>query len=695
MPERPRPLPGPADPGWLLPAAAWLLAASVLGLSWLFAGPIGGLAYLVVYLLATLPGLPVGFALFGRRHAAGWIAGGVLGYMLTAVAIWAVVAVGMPRVMVFLAAWAVLSAATWAAYLALGREPVVLLPRWCRQDTLAVLVVLLMVPALMGPTVGNIGARDEMGQERYRAYFTADFLWHAALTAELARFEMPPKDPYAGDRDLSYYWAYFLLPGAAFGTNPGGLWRDPQPILKVNSLLSGLLFFGVIAVFVWTCVPRAGAMAAAVALSALAGSAEGTFAMASAWSAGRSLTSLRELNIDAVTAWVFRGLTIDGLPRSLWYTPQHAMACGLGLVALIVAAASPRGVRRGALLAGLALGLALLCSPFLGGAFSLIYGLGVLCSRHGSWSRTLQALMVHALAAIPVGIAYWCASSSQMFEGAGAALSIGYAGPITRAPLVTPLLALGPLLAAALGGLVAGRSRFATSMAPVVAGVVVGAGLLYFVTLPGGDVVWIGWRAGQILLLTLTPLAAAGMARVQDARRLRPLMRLAYVMLFAVGLPTTVIDTYNAQDVWNRMMGPGFRWTVVVTPAERHAVDWIRAETSPDAIVQMEPVVRGRETWTHIPTFALRRMAAGLPISLLKKPVYEERSLRVREMYGTEDPRHAWNIAKGYHIDYLYMDSAERRAYGTSLEKFDDAPQYFARVFREGDVSIYRVVDPE
>ena len=50
------------------------------------------------YLLALVPGLPVGFALFGRRQAAGWIAGGLIGYVLTAVALWIAIAAGVPRV---------------------------------------------------------------------------------------------------------------------------------------------------------------------------------------------------------------------------------------------------------------------------------------------------------------------------------------------------------------------------------------------------------------------------------------------------------------------------------------------------------------------------------------------------------------------------------------------------------------------
>ena len=38
------------------------------------------------------------------------------------------------------------------------------------------------------------------------------------------------------------------------------------------------------------------------------------------------------MNIDAMTAWVFGGLRVDNMPRSLWYTPQHTTAVALGLV---------------------------------------------------------------------------------------------------------------------------------------------------------------------------------------------------------------------------------------------------------------------------------------------------------------------------------------------------------------------------
>ena len=54
----------------------------------------------------------------------------------------------------------------------------------------------------------------------------------------------------------------------------------------------------------------------------------------------------------------------------------------------------------------------------------------------------------------------------------------------------------------------------------------------------------------------------------------------------------------------------------MLSPGQQEALAWIRSHVPEEAIVQMEPVVRGRDQWSLIPTFAGRRMAAGMPISL-------------------------------------------------------------------------------
>ena len=69
----------------------------------------------------------------------------------------------------------------------------------------------------------------------------------------------------------------------------------------------------------------------------------------------------------------------------------------------------------------------------------------------------------------------------------------------------------------------------------------------------------------------------------------------------------------------------------------------MRRATPALAIVQAEPIVRGRDQWSLIPSFAERRMSAGLPISLLPTPEYMARAARVREIFRSRsiDDAHA------------------------------------------------------
>ena len=284
--------------------------------------------------------------------------------------------------------------------------------------------------------------------------------------------------------------------------------------------------------------------------------------------------------MDAVTAWVFRSLTVDGLPRSLWYTPQHAMACALGLVALdggrrrSAARAGPAA----ALLAGVALGGALACSPFLGGAFSLVYGASILFARRGGWRETVRAVAVHAVAAGPVLLALGVVQVERDVRGRRRGGRLRLHGP--DHPGAVPDAGAdarpdhdrrGRRRSGA-----AGRGR---RVAGTGAGRAWRSGSCCCTSsrCPGGDVVWVGWRAGQILLLTMTPLAALGFAWVADARRLQPP---------GVGRGRRAVRRRPADHAHRHVQraghleppdGPGFRWTVVVTPDQRRAFDWIQA----------------------------------------------------------------------------------------------------------------------
>jgi hypothetical protein len=649
----------------------------------LASGPAAAL-YVLLYLCAASPGLPLGWALFGRTHGAGWISGLLIGYGATQLALWLPIGTGSSSRVMFLLAWGTVSLLLAFVGLVM-RGPLLAMAVWTRADTRALTLVILLAPLLMVLPYRHIGAADREGTRYYRAYFTADFFWHTALAAELGKYSMPPRNPYLAPWAMHYYWAYFLLPAVVAHDGPAPL-QDVQSSLKTNAICSAALVFAAMWLLVRLAVPRPWAAALAVTLGVVAASAEGTFVIQQLARAGRPLAAVTDLNIDAITAWQFGGLRIDCLPRAIFYNPQHSMSCALALIAMLVAARGPIASTGAAMVAGIALGLSTCFNPFIGGVFSLIYGASVAWQALGSGA--IRVLFHHAAAVVPVLLALaWC-STNGVFSGAGGAVTLGVTGFARHYPLVTLLLSTGPVLVPALAGAWPWRHLDPGPARVAVVGVILSIILLYGVSL--SEASWVGFRAGQILLLFLPVLLARTFIRLAEIAGRTGVAALTLAIL-AAGLPTTAIDVYNAQDISNVGRGPDFPWTLTVTAEQQDAFRWIRRMTQPDAIVQMEPIVRGRAHWSLIPSFGQRRMAAGLPISLLPVPEYAKRSEDVRLMFAGESAQSAVEIAHRLRIDYVYVDDTDRAAYPRGVEKFAAHPEAFTPVYRSARVSVYRV----
>jgi hypothetical protein len=660
------------------------VSAAVFLLALLAATGLAGLVYVAVYALAVAPGIVLGRALVNRRHPAGLLIGAAIGYGVVQLALWIPVALGLASKPAFLLAWLLL-AATLLLIARRIHSPVLPLSDPTPGDVRALALVLLLVPVVMGPPYRNLGAPDETGTRLYRAYFTADFVWHTALAAELGRYDRPPRNPYFASEPLHYYWTYFLLPAVLARESPPPL-DDVQVALKANAMASGLVLIGMLFVFVRLAVPTAGAAAVAVGLGVVAASAEGTFALQQIWRAGAPLAALTDMNIDAVTAWQYQGLRIDGLPRGLWYNPQHSVACALGLVAATIAAARGAQASRGAIwLAGVSLGLSTCFNPFVGAIFCAIYGLAVAVDaiRHPGVVRILAS---HAQAAVPVLIGLGWVFLNDVASRAGTAVTFGFLGGARNNTVTSLLLSVGPILVPSLAGLWAWRNLPAQPARVATIGAVLSLLVMHLVTLSESS--WVGFRTGQILLLMLPALLARAIWVVQQRGIAWAGLLVGGVLIG--GLPTTLIDTYNAQDVTNRREGPGFHWTLGVTTAQQAAFAWARKSLPDNATVQMEPMLRGREHWSLIPTFAQRRMIAGLPISLLPMPEYAQASAEVQQLFRAEDPREAWQIARARGIQYLYVDGEDRAAYPAGVAKFSTG-SLFEKVYERAGVAFYKV----
>ena len=650
-------------------------------------------------MILVVPGLPLGWALFGRRHPAGWLAGVILGYAVITLAWWSVIVAGH-RSFVFLAlAWVIAAGLAWFAQ-RWCREPLVVLPTWTRTTTTALLLVLLMVPAIVGRPFARLGAEDASGGRQYRAYFIADFVWHMAVTAELAKHEPRPLNPFLSGQPLHYYWTYFRVPATVADQTSLGI----AEVLKLNALFTALCLMAAIFLAAWAAVPDWPlTVALAVALTTLAASAEGLAGIADIIRRGLPLAELRDLNIDAIAAWAFKGLRIDNLPRTMWYTPQHGFSCALGLLSVPIALVAGARARPMAIaLAGCALGASIAFNPLLGAVFCAVYGITVLVD---TWTTraTIGALFMHAIAVVPVAAALaWC-TWNQVGEGANAALHFGFWGLARNGTILGFLLQFGPLLIPMLLAFLPDTSLPWKACVAAAAGVVIAILVMHLLALTV-DLAWVGFRGGNIFFVFAPALIARGLIVLSHRRPPLAVATVAVVLLS--GLPTTVVDAYNTQDVENRHLsrdaervrtGPvafqpdaEFHWTLVLTKAECDALEWIRTMTPPQAIVQFEPAVRGRETWSLIPSFAERRMATGNALALLPTPAYAERNDRVRRIYASSDAREAWQDARNLGIDYLYVDATERSAY-PAVSKFDSSPEYFSPAFRNAEAVVYAV----
>jgi len=655
---------------------------ALAGSAWMIAGAAAWL-YLVIYLLALVPGVPLGFALFGRDHAGGWIAAAVIGYALTVFAVWAPIAAHAPSAVAFVLSWAIVTAVSWFLCRRIA-APSVQLPPWTSGGSTALLLVLVVTLAVATPPFAHVGRTDAEGNRYYRAYFTADFVWHTALASEIGKFSMPPRNPYLAHQPIHYYWTYYLLPASVAQVGPTPV-RNVELCLKINALMTGLLLMSSVFLAAWTVTAGPVASGVAASLGLLASSAEGIFETLQMWRHGVPLSELRNWNIDAVTAWPpFAGHRIDGLQRCLWYVPQHSMAYALGIVALAAAAASgPSSSLVTIALSGITLGCSVAFNPLVGGIFALAYGVSIVAVR---W-KDPRVIVRHALAAVPVALALaWCVTN-QMVEGAGGFLQFGLLGPSRHQPIVTLFLSLGPMLVIGIGGLIGARPLPFAPALPYAVLAFLSLFLMYFVRL-SVDQAWMAFRAGQMMIVALAALGARFIAASTSGTR-RAVAAALVIIAFVCGAPTTIIDEYNAQDTHNLAMGPGFPWTIVVTRPQQRAYDWIRTNTPSTAIVQMDARSRERSTWSNIPSFAERDMAGGLPISLLNIPAYAERSDRIRTMYSTGSPQEAAHIARSLRIDYIYVDEVERRTYPNGI-RFD-AAEAFEKVFEDGPVVVYRV----
>lgn len=645
---------------------------------------------LAVLVWFAMPGVVLGRRLYGAQTG-GWptalLAGPVWGYAFSSLVLLGLWASGVRSFGWLMLAPIPVAIAAWPARRLAATLAV---PGLSRRDIGAYALVLLAVPAIVGRPYAHVGINLPEGRA-YRAYFTADFVWEMAVVSEVSKGDMPPRNPYYLNDDLHYYWLMHLLPAVEHRAVGPAL--TVEQLLLVNAFWSGLVFVGFFYFFVRHFVDRPWAASLACVGVLFCSSFEGIQQVWSLWQRGRSLEALRYLNIDAISRWVYQSLPVDGLHRLLLYQPQHQLAYLLGFSALLLLIQA-RDRSRAPLLfvAGLFLGVSMLLSPFAAGMLTII------TAAYEAWSlvhaRQWKSFIPCAAAASVPMIAALVVIGVLGYTDKGTSLvTLGVNRVAVRSWEVAIFLSFGPVLLVAFGGLAAAARRRALDRFLSIGIVLTACTFFYFlVDVPDHQNVYVGWHAGKVAFVAFTPLC--GFALQEWWARggwQRWLMGLAMLAIALAAVPTVLIDLYNTQDVWNRAQGPGFRWTVLLSPDEVQGLDWIKQWTARKARVQVEPNVRGRDTWAYLPAFAERRMSAGLPISMIPLAKYEKASEQIRGLYQSTTAQHAYELATRHCIDYLVIGEPERVAYPRLQPLLDASPELFTPAFRNDALAVYTV----
>jgi hypothetical protein len=570
-------------------------------------------------------------------------------------------------------------------------HPRLRLPKVGVADARALALLLMLVPVLVAGPFAKFG-EDRPEGRAYRAYFTADVIWAMAVVAEVSKGSMPPQNPFIHDEPLRYYWLSHFLSAVEYRTMGDRL--SSGQILLTNALGAGLIFVAFFYGFLRLALDRPWAAAVGASAPFLWNSFEGLDRLVVHWWQGASQRHLLEINIDSVTRWFYGGLPVDGLQRMLLYQPHHLLgyACGL-LAAVIVARAEFPQRPLTALAAGACLGGAVLLSTFT--AILLACTVALLYAWRLLERRAWLAIPICAIAgALPLLAAVWVAEYFQYVDRSGGSfVSVGLNRTAVTNTYWNLLLSFGPLLPLALVGTwLAARHRDGRFV-PAVVLVVVGLAFYFVVDVrevPG----WVAWRAGHIILMASAVLVGLVAQRVaviaSPAGRRMALGAMAILALTAA--PTVAIDIYNAQDTDNPHQGPGFPWVLRLSNDELAALRWLQVHTRPWDLVQVDPIERGAGSWAYIPAFGERRMAGGVPISMVPVAKYEKLSHDIqRRIFLAPTAERAFIGASQYNIRYLYLGRQERHRHPQFEQMLRDAPHLFARVFVNHDVTIFRV----
>jgi hypothetical protein len=157
----------------------------------------------------------------------------------------------------------------------------------------------------------------------------------------------------------------------------------------------------------------------------------------------------------------------------------------------------------------------------------------------------------------------------------------------------------------------------------------------------------------------------------------------------ALALPTLLTDVYASSNTADA------RYTTYVSAGEMAAASWLRQNTDEHAVVQSLIEYPGRFDYSLTVIFGERRAALGVgKMAFIRYPNRDAITQRAREiqtLFSTVNSEERNALARGLHIDYIFIGPHERARYPGVEERFAADTVHFKEVYSSATVSVYQV----
>lgn len=549
-----------------------------------------------------------------------------------------------------------------------------------RSDLIAVILIMILALATVLYPLANIGKEYPEGRF-YRTYFNVDFLKHVAVTAHLSHAGIPPDNPYLKtDEPLHYYWFFYLFPAAVRALNLPGV--ETLDILRVLTIWGVLVFCQLLYGLIRCFTRHRTAVITAIICGLFAYSYEGLLVLSKIRERRDPLLyGIGRFNVDAATRWFIGHPQIDGLYRTLIFTPQHLFGLMMFCLSFFVFSEWFSDSRRQSVsrlgFMGLLTGLTFGFSSFIGiiGYIWLTTITAYVFFRRGDIRTTVHVALSLAgsiLILLALGILYRRPDSLVFLPQSSV---------ISQLPRFL-IFNFGPLILLFPAGLYRGfrTHRFITLN---LSGILLLCFFLILFIQIRDFPTDMGIKLGLIASFSFMVFTAIGLSSTALLQR-RIMLGLA-ILLMLPALPTLFMDIFNSGDATN------LRYSTFVEQEDIEASLWIRDNLPQDARIQSDPYQR-YEAYSLIPTIAERRTVVGdkmhARIFLSDPGVFDTLDTAVNQLYREKDPVRVAEMMRDIGIDYILVGRTERELYPGVHQTFN----HFVTPYRRNGVSIHSTV---